>query len=76
MIYRLVRTDISKPSDPSTWANVIPPHEKDLLQWASALKVALLSSIFCSQFHLAVDPFKLQTELLTQSRHTDKMIRN
>ncbi|BDA42115.1 Prolyl endopeptidase [Coccomyxa sp. Obi] len=36
--YRLVRTDIAAPGHPKTWPDVIQEHERDLLQWASALK--------------------------------------
>ena len=37
-IHSLLRTDITKVSPPGTWAEVIPQHPADLLQWASALK--------------------------------------
>ena len=35
----LVRTDISSPSSPEAWEDVIPEDPKDLLQWAQAAKV-------------------------------------
>lgn len=41
---RLVRTNITVPSDPSTWAAVLPEHTKDLLTGASALKVGSLNA--------------------------------
>lgn len=31
--------DLAKPGTPDTWADVVPQHDKDLLQWAAALKV-------------------------------------
>lgn len=32
--------------DPKKWADVIPQHDKDLLQWASALKVTHLIPLY------------------------------
>jgi hypothetical protein len=31
--------DLAHPGTPDTWADVVPQHDKDLLQWAAALKV-------------------------------------
>ena len=31
--------DLANPGTPDTWADVVPQHDKDLLQWAAALKV-------------------------------------
>ena len=31
--------DLANPGTPETWADVVPQHDKDLLQWAAALKV-------------------------------------
>lgn len=39
---RLVRTDVSARSTDVAWAEVIPEHPSDLLQWAVALKVRAL----------------------------------
>ncbi len=36
---RLVRVDLASASTPDTWQDIIPEHERDLLQWAAALKV-------------------------------------
>jgi hypothetical protein len=35
---RLVSTDISKPSPPSTWKDLIPHHASDVLEGCVALK--------------------------------------
>lgn len=35
---RVVRADLAQPGAPSSWADVIPQHDKDLLQSALALK--------------------------------------
>ena len=37
--HRLVRTDLESAEPPEAWAEIIPQHPKDMLQWASALKV-------------------------------------
>ena len=39
LLRRLVRTDITNATDPSTWAVILPQHTKDLLTGSSALKV-------------------------------------
>lgn len=41
---RIVRVELSDPGPPSTWQDVVPQHRKDLLRWASALKVPSLFS--------------------------------
>lgn len=41
--YRVVRTDISSPSPPTSWSDVIPQHPQDLLQWAVLLQGGLLA---------------------------------
>ena len=50
---RIVRTDITTAQDPKKWKDVIPQHEKDLLQWTSALKVPHYLP-FDFQVHLAM----------------------
>ena len=40
---RVVRSDISRPSPPDTWQDVIPQHPKDLLQWSVLLKGNLVA---------------------------------
>jgi prolyl oligopeptidase len=35
--YRLIKIDVTNPSE-ENWATLIPEHEKDVLDWASAVK--------------------------------------
>ena len=35
----MVRTDIAASLPPEAWQDLVPEHEKDLLQWASAHEV-------------------------------------
>lgn len=37
--------DLANPGTPETWADVVPQHDKDLLQWAAALKVPAKSPL-------------------------------
>lgn len=36
--YKVVRTDFRSPGSPKTWKELIPQHEKDVLEWAAAVK--------------------------------------
>lgn len=37
---RIVKVDLSNPGPLSDWQDVVSQHEKDLLEWACALKVS------------------------------------
>ena len=37
---RIVKVDLSNPGPHSEWQDVVPQHDKDLLEWACALKVS------------------------------------
>ncbi|KAL3130653.1 hypothetical protein ABBQ38_008044 [Trebouxia sp. C0009 RCD-2024] len=37
-LYRILRTDVEFPSNPSSWEDIVPEHLKHVLNWAAALK--------------------------------------
>ncbi len=67
---RLVRTDVSAPGKSHTWPDVIPQHEKDLLQWASALKVSTASLNFPPSLTFKPKPHTSLTRQLLMQSHT------
>ena len=39
---RIVQGNIMTKMAPSAWKSIVPQHDKDLLQWATALKVCIM----------------------------------
>ena len=50
---RVLQGNIRQKMAPSAWKELVPQHEKDLLQWATALKVRAANSlpVGCVQQH-------------------------
>jgi hypothetical protein len=46
---RVVEVDLMNPGSPDTWQDVVPQHDKDLLQWAAALKVLAQQLSLCHE---------------------------
>ena len=54
--YRIVKVDLSNPGPHSEWRDVVPQHDKDLLEWACALKVSSQqTSIESAAFSVGLD---------------------
>ncbi len=50
MLRRIVRTNITENTDPHTWTEILPQHEKDILTGSTHLKVTAHHSCFQHAF--------------------------